>query len=81
MTQLEYYNLGPETRARLQKKSLYLFKSKHRWRSIEEKLGCGVVELERQMDEHVALMEKRSELMRKIKTEEKNVKELKRKNG
>lgn len=80
MTGEQYYNLDPEVKARLQKKSYFLFKSKHRWRKIEDRLNCGVEALEKQFDEQIALEGKKLLIMRKMKGEMNNVKELDRQN-
>lgn len=74
MTQLDYYNLTDEVRDRLQRKSYWLFKSKHRWRKIEDKLNCGVEELERQFDVQINLHEQKLQLMKKLQEEKANVK-------
>lgn len=81
MTQLEYYNLEDVVKDRLQRKSYWLFKSKHRWIKIEDRLQCGVVELERQLDQQIELTEKKLQLMRKLNMEAKNASELDRKNA
>lgn len=79
MTGLQYYNLDNEVKDRLQRKSYWLFKSKHRWRKIEDKLNCGVEELEKQLDVEIELTQKKLDVIRQVKKENDNAKELNRK--
>lgn len=81
MTGEQYYNLDDEVKDRLQRKSYWIFKSKHRWRKIEDRLNCGVVEIERQLDVQIELTEKKFQLMKKLQGEANNAKELDRTNG
>jgi hypothetical protein len=37
MTGEQYYNLDDEVKERMNRKSYFLFKSKHKWRKIEDR--------------------------------------------